>query len=55
LKCAWKVGRALVDSRERVICGAEVRFDKLALLMWTPEELLEFRGVDQLEIAESGD
>jgi len=38
-----------------VIRGAEVRFNELAWLMWIPEELLEWKSVDQLEIAESGD
>lgn len=54
LKCARKVGKELVDSRERVIGGAEVRLDELARLMRVLEELLEFKSVDQLEIAESG-
>ena len=53
LKRARKVGRALVVSRERVISGAEVCLNELALLMRALEELLECKSVDQLEIAES--
>jgi hypothetical protein len=48
------MGRALVVSCERVIGGAEVRFNELAWLMRVLEELLECKSVDQLEIAESG-